>query len=177
VSNVRSELIREGEAPAKPQGSPTRKHPAHGVRSDNERSTIVFLTLCSKDRQPWLADEQVHRLLRKVWSEADAWLVGRYVIMPDHIHLFASPNSSWKCKTPTEPPSFDNWVRYWKSQFTKIHGDASHRWQTDHWDRRLRSQESYADKWDYVRNNPVRHGLIGVANEWPYQGKLHDLIW
>jgi hypothetical protein len=35
-----------------------------------------------------------------------------------------------------------------------------HRWQTDHWDRRLRSDESYAEKWEYVRCNAVRHGLV-----------------
>jgi REP element-mobilizing transposase RayT len=144
---------------------------------DGERSTIVFLTLCSKHRQAWLANRQVHALLRKVWSEADAWLVGQYVIMPDHVHLFAAPNPSWEGEAPAEPPSFDNWVRYWKSQFTKRHGDVSHGWQSDYWDRRLRSQESYADKWDYVRNNPVRHGLTATASEWPYQGKLYDLSW
>lgn len=34
-------------------------------------------------------------------------------------------------------------------------------WQQDYWDRQLRSGESYAEKWNYVRNNPVRHGLVG----------------
>jgi len=35
--------------------------------------------------------------------------VGRYVVMPDHIHLFAAPG---ELQEPLE-----NWIRFWKSQF------------------------------------------------------------
>lgn len=73
--------------------------------------------------------------------------------------------------------TFDNWVRYWKSQFRKRHPDQSLRWQTDHWDTRLRSGEGYDQKWEYVVNNPVRHGLVGCAEQWPYRGELHELRW
>ncbi len=137
--------------------------------------------MCTEDRIPWLAHVPVHSLLREVWSASDAWLIGHYVIMPDHLHLFAAPNPIWEGETSAEPrvepPSFDNWVRYWKSQFTKHHGNIVHQWQTDHWDRRLRREESYADKSEYVRNNPVRHGLVSDSALWPYRGQLHDLKW
>ena len=69
-----------------------RKHPAHGVLIIPNRPTIVYLTVCTKDRQPWLATPEVHALLRLVWTDAAAWLVGKYMIMPDHIHLFAAPD-------------------------------------------------------------------------------------
>jgi putative transposase len=119
--------------------------------------------------------------LRQVWIIADGWLVGRYVILPDHLHLFAAPNPKWEgeapAEPPIEPPALDAWIRYWKSQFTKQHGNSSHRWQTDHWDRRLRTGESYADKWEYVRNNPVRHGLVAGADAWPHQGELNGFGW
>ena len=41
----------------------------------------------------------------------------------------------------------------------------SQEWQSDHWDTRLRSGESYDAKWEYVRNNPVRAGLVKTAEE------------
>lgn len=89
------------------------------------------------------------------------------MILPDHLHLFAAPG---------EPEiEFDNWVRYWKSQFRKQFGVPEHRFETDHWDRRLRSRESYAEKWEYVRENPVRHGLVKIPDEWPFQGELNVL--
>ena len=92
---------------------PRRRHPAHGVILLPDQPTIVFLTVCTKDRVQWLASPDIHDLLRSVWTNAAAWLVGRYVVMPDHIHLFAAPG------TPELP--LENWVTYWKSQFTKQH--------------------------------------------------------
>ena len=141
----------------------------HGVYRKLNRPTIVFLTVCRKDRRRYLANEIVHELIRNVWTDASAWLVGRYVIMPDHIHLFAGANGS--------PIPFDNWARFWKSQFTRRCGLQEHRWQTDHWDRTLRDGEHYEEKWNYVRNNPVRHGLVGNADDWAFQGELHHLAW
>ncbi|MDO4365539.1 MAG: SpoIIE family protein phosphatase [bacterium] len=49
--------------------------------------------------------------------------------------------------------------------------------QRDCWDRQLRTGESYAQKWEYVRNNPVRKGLVAHADEWPYQGQVNVLEW
>ena len=118
---------------------------------------------------PWLAADDVHELLRKVWTDAKAWLVGRYVIMPDHIHLFAAPGS------PDLP--LENWVQYWKSQLTKRRRRPENRWQTDHWDTRLRSGESYEQKWNYVVNNPVRRGLVERSEDWRLQGEIYQLRW
>jgi putative transposase len=130
---------------------------------------IVFLTVCTKNRAGWLATDPSHALLRTVWTESAAWLVGRYVIMPDHIHLFAAPG------LPELP--LDNWIRYWKSQFSKRCGDPAQRWQTGHWDRQLRHGESCQEKWEYIVNNPVRKGLVVRSEDWPHQGEIFELFW
>jgi putative transposase len=77
------------------------------VKTDVDGPIFVFDTVCTKNRKPWLATPLIHEMLQIVWTEATAWLVGRYVIMPDHIHLFAAPGSP--------EVSLDNWVQYWKS--------------------------------------------------------------
>jgi putative transposase len=76
-----------------------RHRPAHGVHIEAGHATIAFLTVCTQTRQPWLATESNHRLLVEVWSIACAWIVGRYVIMPDQLHLFAAPG---KLELPLE---------------------------------------------------------------------------
>jgi REP element-mobilizing transposase RayT len=149
--------------------SPTRKHPAHGVLHLPHQPTIIFDTVGTKGRQQWLANDAVHELLRSVWIKATAWLMGRYVDMPDHIHYFAAATES--------PIDYESWVKYWKSQFSKGHADPSHRWLTDHWDTRMRSHEQYEEKWNYVRHNPVRHGLVAHPDDWPYQGEIYRLDW
>ena len=161
--------VGEGEAPAEPRCFPKRKRPAAGLFVIPNRPTLVFLTVCTKGRGPWLATPSGHAFLREIWNDGQAWLVGRYVLMPDHLHLFCAPNASGI--------SLDRWVRYWKSRFTKYHSMAGHRWQAGHWDRRLRREESYAEKWAYVRANPVRAGLVKSADAWPFQGEMVKLPW
>jgi hypothetical protein len=35
----------------------------------------------------------------------------------------------------------------------------------------LRRQESYDEKWEYVKLNPVRGGLVQNSEDWPWQGE------
>ena len=41
-------------------------------------------------------------------------------------------------------------------------------WQPGFFDHVLRSSESYTEKWNYVRENPMRAGLVDYAADWPY---------
>jgi putative transposase len=64
--------------------------------------------------------------------------------MPDHIHFFCAPNG-------LDAPPLERWMRFWKSLATRTMGEtAGAVWQRHHWDRQLRSGESYDDKWEYV---------------------------
>lgn len=45
-------------------------------------------------------------------------------------------------------------------------------WQQGFFDHLIRSSESYAQKWEYVRENPVRAGFVTAADTWPYQGEF-----
>ena len=49
--------------------------------------------------------------------------------------------------------------------------------QRDYWDRQLRRNESYSQKWKYVVNNPVRYGYVAHAEDWYFQGELNVLSW
>ena len=148
------------------------KHPIHlppGER--HNRAVVVFMTACTLKRRAILASHRIHQTIVSAWGGASTWLVGRYVVMPDHIHFFCAPNGN-------DIPSLERWIRYWKSIVTKgIGAKGGDVWQRDHWDRQLRSVESYADKWEYVRRNPVRHGYCDNSDEWPYQGELNILQW
>jgi putative transposase len=186
---------------------PQRRHPAHGIKLVDGQPTIIFDTLCLKDRRPILANDDFHDAFRDVASAADAWLLGRYVIMPDHIHFFSG-------YTGRDIP-YENWMKYLKSQLSRTLGgrvsrraasdptggrgsrravnrvpapgsagaSPSHasfaelRWQTDHWDTRIRNAEAYELKWLYVLNNPVRKNLVARPEDWPYQGELYPLRW
>ena len=54
-------------------------------------------------------------------------------------------------------------------------GEQKPHWQEGFFDHVLRSSESYGEKWEYVRMNPVRAGLCATPEDWPYQGEIVPL--
>lgn len=161
--------INHADAARNMRALPKRKHPAHGVLISRDTPTIVFVTVCTLKRLPWLADSVVQENLVRIWQQADAWRIGFYILMPDHMHLFCAPyKTEFTLKT---------WISHWKRKFSCLKLAQAGKWQMDYWDTRLRCGDNYHDKWEYVRQNPVRKGLIQDADQWPYQGVLHELRW
>ena len=152
---------------------PRRHRPARRpIDNVGNRSNLVFVTVCTSHRKPILAAPNIHELLLDIWSDTSHWIVGRYVVMPDHIHLFCAPAGP-------EAVNVRDWVAYWKSKSARTWPRAEDKpiWQREAWDRQLRKGESYSAKWAYVLNNPVRHGLAASAEDWPYKGELCTLPW
>lgn len=150
-----------------------RRHPVHTPPHERFNTPIIiFVTVCTKDRKPLLANSKAHTVLRDAWEAANSWLVGRYVIMPDHLHLFCAP-------LPLIPQSLEKWVNFWKSVAARRwpRRDETPIWQRHFWDTQLRRGESYDAKWDYVVGNPVREGLVRKSEDWSYQGEMNFLRW
>jgi len=136
---------------------------------------VTFNTLL---RRPLLACDEVHRAFREYAERGLVFhaAVGRYVLMPDHVHLFVRIGR-------------DMALRRWESGLKQCLGKTlvklGHEpatipgakltsfWQPGFFDHLLRHSESYAEKWDYVWRNPVRAGLVAKPEDWPYQGEIH----
>ena len=54
---------------------------------------IYYLTCCVDDRRPVLACDAAAAVLVAAWETSPdvyGWAVGRYAVMPDHVHFFAA---------------------------------------------------------------------------------------
>ena len=54
---------------------------------------VYFVTICVADRRPLLANDEAADILRSEWQAASGrygWTVGRFVVMPDHVHFFCA---------------------------------------------------------------------------------------
>ena len=80
--------------------------------------------------------------------------------MPDHLHLLAAQAEN--------AVTLGAWVKALKA----VVGQRELRWQTGFFDHVLRSEESESEKWEYIRQNPVRAGLVQAPEDWPYAGEL-----
>jgi len=152
-----------------PEMRPKRKHPIHlaNVQHHNQ-PVILFVTVCTENRRPVLACERVHGVLLRIWSEANQYLVGRYVVMPEHVHIFCTP-------AVHDAENVKQWVAYWKRLASRELKDLQPLWQRDCWDTQLRNVGHYGEKWEYVVQNPVRKALVPSPEQWPYQGCLNEL--
>lgn len=132
---------------------------------------LFFVTTCVRDRRPILACEQAEGILREEWAAAAArhgWLIGRYVIMPDHVHFFRAERPVGAQRSLSA--FVGSWKEWTSKKMVRLGLTTGPVWQKEFFDRLLRSDESYAEKWSYVRDNPVRAGLVGRWEDWPWQG-------
>ncbi len=91
--------------------------------------------------------------------------------MPDHVHFFCTPELDAK----PLPKFMGSWKEWTSKNIKRVLEIPGPLWQEQFFDHVLRSSESYAQKWGYVRENPVRAGLVTNADDWPWQGEVEAL--
>ena len=134
-----------------------------------------FITACTFNRRSILTSKEVAKILVGEWRKAHdrhGWAIGRYVVMPNHVHFFCSAELNAKT-LPKFMQAWKQWTSKRIARELKLPGTI---WQEEFFDHVLRSSESYGQKWDYVRENPVRAGLVKSSDEWPWQGEIESLM-
>ena len=129
---------------------------------------LFFVTFCTYERRQLLASDTVHSAFVSFATRAHSQhniAVGRYIIMPDHVHLFVRGADDFQ---------LGPWVGRLKQAIAKhiVPAGTLPIWQRGLFDHLLRSDESYGQKWNYVRENPLRAGLVTKADDWPYSGEI-----
>jgi putative transposase len=147
-----------------------RLHRLEWVYSD---APVYFVTACTDGRRKILSTDSAHAAFVAFCQNAKSHgvIVGRYVLMPDHLHLFA-------CILPGDA-TLSGWMKSLKNSLSKhwrAEGIEAPHWQKGFFDHLLRSNESAAEKWHYVRQNPVRAGLCNDPDHWRYAGEIHPLV-
>ncbi len=119
----------------------------------------------------YLSNSKTAAILVEEWVNAKDrhdWHIGRYVIMPDHVHFFCAPGNDAKDLSIF----MKAWKEWTSKKIKRIYDIDGKIWQREFFDHLLRNEESYAQKWDYVLNNPVRAGFVEKSDEWPWQGEI-----
>jgi REP element-mobilizing transposase RayT len=102
---------------------------------------LFFVTFSTHKRRSLLANEEVHDIFIP-YCERGLSLgagVGRYVLMPDHIHLFVRLNPDL---------SLAQWIRNLKRAISRSIVEHTPHWQEGFFDHLLRGKDRYAQKWE-----------------------------
>lgn len=120
----------------------------------------LFITVCCKKRGfkqltlPSISQPLIETIKHR--HESGDWYAHLALLMPDHIHFLHS--------FPRDK-RFQIVVSKWKEWTAKtLHLE----WQRDFFEHRLRWEESYREKADYIMANPIRAGLVKNMEDWPH---------
>ncbi len=96
--------------------------------------------------------------------DAGGWLAIAWAVMSNHYHLIAqSPQRGWKLDELIQRLHSKSAI--WLNRFDGTPGRVV--WY-EYWDRSLTFEASYWARLAYVNHNPVHHGLVAVASQYPY---------
>ena len=154
---------------------------------------LYFVTTNTEDRNPILANAKVHKAFQQFCAAGltRGVFVGKYVLMPDHLHLFVAFGDEYGSALAERRLSLpvaalcdrrlsllSEWMKSLKNSLSKtlraMNVPAPH-WQKGFFDHVMRSEESYSEKWLYVAENPVRKKLATRVEDWPFQGGIYPL--
>jgi len=99
----------------------------------------------------------LHRAQQMIWTVFD------YVVMPNHIHLFLEIREG-SLKSTME--GFKRWTGHEAGKLIDLKGKSF--WQDEWFDHWSRSDEEDERIIVYIRNNPVKAGLVARYRDWPY---------
>jgi putative transposase len=147
-------------------------------RRVNIPGACYFFTLVTEHRRPLLREPRAVALflgaVEKVRSR-HPFQVNAYVLLPDHLHALwtlpegdANFSTRWRLikegftrgylKTHEHPQ---------RSESRRAKGEQGI-WQRRFWEHAIRDDADFAAHLDYIHINPVKHGLVTAARDWPY---------
>ena len=140
---------------------------------------MFFFTLVTHGRRRLFDKAWTRRLLSQAIEatrQARPWITEAMVLLPDHIHML------WRL--PEHESDYSVRIAAIKKRFTRAYlagggaeGElsASQRrqrcrgvWQKRFWEHRIRDARDYRMHVDYIRVNPVKHGLCERPGDWPF---------
>lgn len=128
-----------------------------------EKGGCYFFTLVTHERKPIFSHPDAVFLLRQAFKKVKRnypFDIEAAVILPDHLHCI------WKM--PSCDHDFSTRWRLIKSAFAKAYGQPLPVWQNRFWEHLIRDEQDYRQHLDYIHFNPVKHGYVQTAAQWPH---------
>ncbi len=132
-------------------------------RRDRTAGGTYFFTVVTHERLPILASPEAVDALRSAFRKVRSdrpFVIKAIVVLPDHLHTL------WTL--PEGDADYSMRWRLIKRSFSAAVDARSRVWQNRFWEHRVRDETDWCRHIDYIHWNPVKHGIVNEAWEWPY---------
>jgi putative transposase len=88
------------------------------------------------------------------------------VVMPDHVHLLLTPKEKDDGCYYSLPTILHSIKSFTSQEINKLINRQGPLWLDESYDRIIRDQNEFLEKWNYIRNNPVKKELSENPEDW-----------
>ncbi len=134
--------------------------PHRGWTSDS----TYFITASTYGKKSLFQSVHMAELLLNVlrhYREQQKYLLHEFVVMPTHFHLLLTPEVTLERALQLVKGGFSYRAKHEL-------GFGGEIWETSYYDRRVRDMDEFERMRHYIRENPVRAGLVERADKYPY---------
>jgi REP element-mobilizing transposase RayT len=90
------------------------------------------------------------------------------VVMPDHAHILLQPLEK-RANTYHDLAGIMRAVKGISARMVnRLHGTTGQLWDHESYDRIIRSEEDFLEKWRYIVQNPVKAGIVSDGQDYPF---------
>jgi putative transposase len=128
----------------------------------------LFVTFCKGGRTAFSPEARDAVLRHCLHHRGRRYELHAAVVMPDHVQLLLTPlrdEKGWPYSLPTILKLLKGTSA---RSVNKLSGSRGPVWQEESFDHVLRSQESFEAKLEYLRQNPVRRGLVKKPKDYQW---------
>jgi REP element-mobilizing transposase RayT len=128
--------------------------------------TALFVTFCTAGRLPLPGEARELVLEHCLREHGKRIYLYAAVVMPDHVHLLFLPlrdENGWPVPVVDIMQCLKGTTAHRINQLLHHSGPV---WEEESFDHVLRSDESLKEKCEYIRQNPVRAGLVQIAEDY-----------
>ena len=102
----------------------------------------------------------------------DKWTLHALTVMPDHVHLLATPLEHMPGHWYSLPQILHSAKGYSAIRVNRLRGERGALWQEESYDHILRSEQEFDQKLTYLLENAAQAGL--VADLWDWDGLWYE---
>ena len=100
--------------------------------------------------------------------DQDRATVHLVTVMHDHVHLLISPQKFNDNEWHPLPDMIHSIKSFTANQINRSRNDSGTFWQAEYFDRIVRDEDEFHEKWNYMLNNPVKAGLCEQPSEYAW---------
>ena len=142
---------------------------------ENVKGGVYFFTVNLAERNNndlLIANIEILREAFRLTKQSHPFIIDACVILPEHLHCI------WRL--PEGDEDFSKRWRLIKTHFSKnipanerISNSRKRKnergiWQRRFWEHLIKDESDYQSHLDYIHYNPVKHGYVEQAIDWPY---------